>query len=147
MKDSDVIIVKAFLAALTQLSNPLPDNLQQELQTISKTQKFTQLVLLARKHEPLKLAYQQANTQLTQLGNQQRKGLEFLPDSNLEKQNFDNSELDNASSDVSGLNSLPEIVAKIDKKWSPQEVSQILESPDPVEAVRTWILYPEIPYL
>ncbi|MCT7964305.1 hypothetical protein NG791_26865 [Laspinema sp. D1] len=141
MKDSDAIIVKAFLAALAQLSEPLPAPLQQQLQTISETERFTQLVLLARGYEPLKLAYQQANTQFIEQGNQHRKGLEFLPDSNLEEQNFDNSELDNASSDVSGLNSLPQIIAKIEQKWSTQEVSQILESPDPVEAVQTWISF------
>ncbi|AFY79876.1 hypothetical protein [Oscillatoria acuminata] len=149
MKDSDAIIVKAFLAALAQLSEPLPAHLQEELQTLSKTQKFTDLVLFARKHEPLKLAYQQANTQFTEQGNQYRKGLDILPDAYFEKASRDNSEIINVASDSSELNTLPKVLAKINERWPGQpdiqSVKQIFKSPNSVESAKTFLLYPEIP--
>lgn len=150
MKDSDAIIVKAFLAALAQLSQPLPAHLQQQLQTLSETERFTQLSLLARGYEPLKEAYKQANTHFTQKGNQQRKGLEILPDSVLEESSRDNSEIDNSSSDTSELKSLPEVLDKINQRWPGQPdisfVKQIFKSPDPVQSAQTLKLYPETPY-
>ncbi len=149
MKDSDAIIVKAFLAALAQLSEPLPAHLQQQLQTLSETERFTQLSLLARGYEPLKKAYQQANTHFTQKGNQQRKGLDILPDTDLEEGSRDNSEIDNASSDISELKSLPEVLDKINERWPGQPditfVKQIFKSPNPVESAQTLKLFPEIP--
>jgi len=151
MKDADAIIVKAFLAALAQLSEPLPAPLQKELQTISETEQFTQLYLLTRKDERLKEAYKEANTQFTQQGNQQRKGLDILPDANFENQSRDNSEIDNASSDTSELKSLPEVIAKINEKWPGQpdiqSAKQILGSDNPVQSAKDLFLYPEIPNL
>jgi hypothetical protein len=149
MKDSDAIILKAFLAALAQLSEPLPAHLQEQLQTLSETERFTQLSLLARGYKPLKDAYQQANTHFTQKANQQRKGLDILPDADLEECSRDNSEIDNTASDTSKLKSLPEVLEKINERWPGEPdipfVKQIFKSPNPVQSAQTLNLYPEIP--
>ena len=140
MKDSDVIIVKAFLAALTQLSEPLPVTLQQQLQTLSKTQKFPQLVVLARQHEPLKLAYQQANTLLIQQGNQQRMGLDTIPDASWQKENTASLSLDNTSKKIGDSIPLTDILLNIEKGLNDEDLvqmaKQVCQSSDSVEEAK-----------
>jgi hypothetical protein len=76
--------------------------------------------------------------------NERSKGLDVLPDSEFEKENTTNPEIDNAASDISDLTNLPKIIEKIDTKVKPRGLrkilGKILQAGDSVQASRDTIL-------
>lgn len=125
MKDSQAIIVKAFLAALTQQQEPLPDEVQAALNKLGKTLDVDELDHLAHKHPPLLTSYEEAYDWLNHDSSQRSKGRDFVPDATSEKENTTNSEIDNASSDIKSLNSLPEILSKIEQRLDGDQLAEI----------------------
>lgn len=150
MNDQQANIFKAFIAALTQLNDPLPPQVQQQLKTIAQTGEISRLSGVAKQHKPLEIAYKQARNWLVEHSNQQRKGLDFLPDATWEKENPDNTEIDNASGDISDLPSLPDVLQTIkeqfDKETLETNISRLLDTEDSVQSAKRF-LYPDIPMI
>lgn len=156
MKDAN--IVKAFIAALAQLNEPLPAEVQQQIQDIGKTERFSRLSLLAKQHKPLETAYQQARLYLVEHSNQQRKTSHFVPDATAETKNTDSTETDNVSMDTSKCNDCKQVLKAIEANlqteepaqpwWQPlkAKAKEILCSQDAQESAKKFV-YPDIPSL
>lgn len=156
MKDAN--IVKAFIAALAQLEEPLPAEVQQQIQDIGKTERFARLSLLVKQHKPLEPAYKQARLYLVEHSNQQRKTSHFVPDATAETNNTDNTETDNFSMKTSEFNECEEVLKKIEANLQQDEPAQpwwqtlkekakaIFCSKDAQESAKKFV-YPDIPSL
>ncbi len=141
MKDTEADILKAFIAALTQQKEPLPTDVQKELNSLSETLNTDELDIIAKKYPPLLDSYEKAHSLLVEKSNTLRKGKDFVPDSSSEKDRTSNTEIDNASSDIHDLKSLPEILAKIEERLNNNEnlatlSSEIFNAPDAVQSAQ-----------
>lgn len=141
MKDTEADILKAFIAALTQQKEPLPAAVQNELNSLSETLNTDQIDSIAMKHQPLKTSYEAAYNLLVEPSKTRNKGKDFVPDSSSEKDRTSNIEIDNASSDIHDLKSLPEILAKIEERLNNNEnlatlSSEIFNAPDAVQSAQ-----------
>ncbi|MGJ5633096.1 hypothetical protein [Nostoc sp. CALU 1950] len=83
MKPNNIITLTAFLTALTQLDEPLPENIQTQLNDISKTLKdnpdnIGNLDAIAESYPPLDKVYQIELIRIEKTG-ERTKGLRPLP--------------------------------------------------------------------
>ncbi|MGF1935119.1 MAG: hypothetical protein RM347_012050 [Nostoc sp. ChiQUE02] len=83
MKPNNIITLTAFLTALTQLDEPLPDNIQTQLNDISKAlianpDNIGNLDAIAESYPPLDKVYQIELTRIEKTG-ERTKGLPPLP--------------------------------------------------------------------
>lgn len=140
MKDAEADILKAFIAALTQQKEPLPAAVQNELNSLGKTFNTDKIESIAEKHAPLLSSYEAAHKWLVEHSSTRNKGKDFLPSSSSEKDNTSNTEIDNASSDIQDLKSLPEILAKIEERLDHKNLvtlgSEIFNTSDPVQSAK-----------
>lgn len=140
MKDSEADILKAFLAALIQQEEPLPASVQNELNSLGKTINTDKLESIAKDHPSLLTSYEKAHNLLTEQSSQRNKGKDFLPNSSSEKGNTNNTEIDNASSDIQDLKTLPKILAKIEERLERENLatlsSEIFNAPNPVQSAQ-----------
>ncbi|WP_449417792.1 hypothetical protein [Phormidium nigroviride] len=116
MTDTEADILKAFIAALTQQKEPLPTDVQKELNSLGKTLNTDELDTIAKKYPPLLNSYEKAHKLLVEKSSTRNKGKDFVPDSRSEKDNTNNTEIDNLSSDIQDLKSLQKILAKIEEE-------------------------------
>jgi hypothetical protein len=84
MQPTDIITLQAFLNALCQLDQPLPAQVQKQLNEFGAT--FTanspnihQLETIAQNYQPLNTAYEQAYSSLIVVGAERSKGISNLP--------------------------------------------------------------------
>ncbi|MEH2113284.1 hypothetical protein [Nostoc sp.] len=83
MKPNNIITLTAFLTALTQLDEPLPDNIQTQLNDISKApiadpDNIGKLDAIAESYPPLNKVYQTELARIEKTG-ERTKGLPPLP--------------------------------------------------------------------
>ncbi|NES22949.1 MAG: hypothetical protein F6K41_29525 [Symploca sp. SIO3E6] len=126
MKDSESLILKAFLAALCQQRSPLPDKVQAKLGEITQSleTKVMDLHNLAISTPSLKNLYKNSRLWLTSTTAEQTKGLKFLPADNHEDE--DNEEIANVIRDT---------------RSSVEQMKQVLAAPDSVQAARKLFNY------
>jgi len=79
MKDNDIIILTAFLTALSQLDTPLPSNIQSQLNNIDKALELNPsniggLDLIAENYPDLDQIYQQEVLKIRSLIGERNKG-------------------------------------------------------------------------
>lgn len=84
MQPNDIITLTAFLNALTKLDEPLPADIQSQLNAIAKNlevdpNNIGNLDLIAESYEPLDTAYQEELVILKQEAGVRSKGLPPLP--------------------------------------------------------------------
>ncbi|NEP58389.1 MAG: hypothetical protein F6K31_15455 [Symploca sp. SIO2G7] len=135
MKDSDKLILKAFLAALCQQRSPLPEQVQAQLGEIAQSleTKVKELDNLAISTPSLKDAYENACIWLTSTTAERSKTLKFVPADNHEDD--DNEETSNITRDTrDSTEEMKQIVAEIEKKL--EQAPQVLAAPNPVQAAR-----------
>ena len=144
MKDTQDEIFKAFIVALLQQTEPLPAAVQSQCNKIGETFTSVDIAKVAELHPPLLAAYEEADTWLANHSSQRNKGLDVVPNAELENNNTTNIETDNSASDISDLTNLPEIIKKIEEKVQPRGfggfLRKILQAKDSVQASRDTIL-------
>lgn len=143
MKDSDALIFQAFLAALTQLDSALPDAVQSQLHEIADSLDSDRLEEIAEEYPPLKSIYEDAHGWLFKHGNQQRKGLDTIPDASWQKENTDSISLDNTSKKSGDSTPLTDMLPNIQKALNDvndeelvQMAKQVCQSSDSVESAK-----------
>jgi len=144
MNDTQDEIFKAFIVALLQQTEPLPAAVQSECNKIGENFTIIDIERLAKSHPPLLAAYNEADGWLVNHSSQRNKGLDVLPNAELENNNTTTTETDNTSSDISDLTNLPEIIKKIEAKVQPRGfrefLRKLLQAGDSVQASRDTIL-------
>ena len=144
MTDTDAEIAKAFIAALMLQTEPLSVEVQSALNTIGQTFEIEQLHNIAEDNASLRSFYQKATDWQTTHSSQRNKGKMVRPNSASEKQNTMNTELDNTSSSISNLQSLPEIIEQIEQKVSSNQltelISKIFSASDSIQAAQSFVL-------
>lgn len=137
MKDGEVLIIKAFLAALYQQSSLLPEKIQIQLQKIAQSLETQVMNLdeIALNTPTLKVPYENAFLWLTSSAAERLKGLDYLPADDTEDES--SAELTNITPKInSSKESIEEVIAKIDAKYSQTSSKNILNSSNPVIAVQ-----------
>ncbi|NEQ70265.1 MAG: hypothetical protein F6K21_33200 [Symploca sp. SIO2D2] len=135
MKDTDKLILKAFLAALSQQRSPLPDTVQAKLGEITQSleTKVTELENLATNTPSLNNSYENAHFLLTYPEATRGVGLKNLPAENYEDN--DSQETSNTTRDTrDAIEEMKKVVAEIENKF--EQAPQVLAAPDPVKAAR-----------
>ena len=144
MTDTDAEIAKAFIAALMLQTEPLSVEVQSALNTIGQTFEIEQLHNIAEDNASLRSFYQKATDWQTTHSSQRNKGKMVRPNSASEKQNTMNTELDNTSSSISNLQSLPDIIEQIEQKVSSNQltelISKIFSASDSIQAAQSFVL-------
>ena len=144
MTDTDAEIAKAFIAALMLQTEPLSVEVQSALNTIGQTFEIEQLHNIAEDNASLRSFYQKATDWQTTHSSQRNKGKGVRPNSEPEKQNTMNTELDNTSSSISNLQSLPDIIEQIEQKVSSNQltelISKIFSASDSIQAAQSFVL-------
>ncbi|TBR61749.1 hypothetical protein B4U84_13545 [Westiellopsis prolifica IICB1] len=84
MQPTDIITLQAFLNALSQLDQPLPVQVQKQLNQFGATltansPDFEQLESIAKSYQPLNTAYEEAYRSLIRVGAERSKGISNLP--------------------------------------------------------------------
>ncbi|KOP27643.1 hypothetical protein AMR41_03905 [Hapalosiphon sp. MRB220] len=104
MQPTDIITLQAFLNALSQLNQPLPADVQKQLNqfgaslTANSTNIDEQLETIAENYQPLNDAYKQAYRSLIVVGAERSKGINNLPPE--EEPNQHTPEILNTARDV-----------------------------------------------
>ena len=126
MKDSEALILKAFLAALCQQRAPLPEQVQAKLGEITQSlnTKIMDLHNLAISTPSLENLYKNSRLWLTSTTAERAKGLKFLPADNHEDE--DDEEIANVIRDT---------------RSSIEQMKQVLAAPDSVQAARKLFNY------
>lgn len=106
MQPNDIITLKAFLAALTQMEQPLPADIQTQLNEIGKIlatnpTSLENLDTLAKSYNPLKSVYLQERIALREAAGERSKGLPPPPLSNKPTPEITNMAIDSFSADDS----------------------------------------------
>ena len=144
MTDTDAEIAKAFIAALMLQTEPLSVEVQSALNTIGQTFEIEQLHNIAENNASLRSFYQKATDWQTSHSSIRNKGKGVRPNSASEKQNTMNTELDNTSSSISNLQSLPDIIEQIEQKVSSNQltelISKIFSASDSIQAAQSFVL-------
>ncbi|MCT7966128.1 hypothetical protein NG799_07260 [Laspinema sp. D1] len=141
MKDSDALIFQAFLAALTQLDSALPDAVQSQLNQIAAFLDSDRLEEIAEEYPPLKSIYEDAHGWLFKHGNQQRKGLDTIPDASWQKENTASLTLDNTSKKSGDSTPLTDMLPNIQEGLKNNEelvqiTKQVCQSSDSVDSAK-----------
>lgn len=102
MKPNDIITLTAFLAALAQLDESLPENLQTQLNEIGKalaanSKEIGNLDAIAESYPPLDSVYQKELAALQKEVGERNKGLPPLPLSNEPTKELTNTAIDTFS--------------------------------------------------
>lgn len=140
MKDADVLILKAFLAALCQQRSPLSDTLKEQLADIAQSleTRIGELNDVAIANPPLKIPYKNARLWLTSTAAERQKGLKFLPLDNADDDN--NQETSNSTRNIQDyIIQMAGIIERIESKLEQNKVEQesrILVEPDPVNSAK-----------
>ncbi len=129
MKDTKNEILEAFFLALYQQAEPLPANVQLEFNKTDENFKISDILRLKKLHPPLLAAYEKNYSSLKNHSSQRSKGLERKPNSQAEKNNNINSEIDNSASDIRDLPDVLKIIDQTDK-------GEILQAVDSVQAIK-----------
>ncbi len=84
MKSTDIIILQAFLNALSQFDKPLPMEIQNQLNQFGESlsansTNIGELDTIAKSYEPLNVVYQTELNSLVTTGAEKNKGIENLP--------------------------------------------------------------------
>jgi len=135
MKNTDKLILKAFLVALSQQRSPLPDTVQAKLGEITQSleTKVQELDNLATNTPSLNNFYINAHILLTHPETTRGVGLKFLPAENHEDN--DSKETSNTTIDTrDAIEAMKQVVAEIEKKF--EQAPQVLAAPDPVKSAR-----------
>ena len=144
MEDNKDEIVKAFIVAIIRQTEPLPAAVQSEFNKIGAAFTTIDILKLAKLHPPLQKSYQETRTWQTTHSSIRNKGKGVRPNSASEKQNTMNTELDNTSSSISNLQSLPEIIEQIEQKVSSNQltelISKIFSASDSIQAAQSFVL-------
>lgn len=106
MTPNDLITLKAFLTALTQMNEPLPRDIQTQLNQIGKILEveptnISNLDSLARSYQPLKQVYQKERITLMEAAGERSKGLPPLPLDNKPTKEITNMAIDTFSANDS----------------------------------------------
>lgn len=140
IKDADVLILKAFLAALCQQRSPLSDTIKIKLADIAQSleTRIGELHDLAISIPALKIPYESARLLLTDTAAKEKIGLKFLPADNAEDDN--NRETPNITRDIQDFIAQMEytiatIEAKLDRTQV-EETAQIISAPNPVTSAK-----------
>lgn len=135
MKDTEVIIVQAFMAALCQQRKPLSHDIQVQLAEIGQSleTRVSKLVTLAKKTPALTNLYYNAFDLLTEQAAQRGMGMDFLPgDATGEKVGIG---MDNITPDVSkDIKDINQLLAAIEARFDRR--SEVLRAPDSVQAAQ-----------
>jgi hypothetical protein len=120
MKPSDILAITAFLNALTKLHQPLPADIQIQLNEIANNLKsdpsnLGNLDIIAESYEPLDEAYQEELTILKQEAGNRNKGLPPLPLSRDSNKELTNSVIDtfSAKDSVDAAKAKPNLLQRI----------------------------------
>ena len=140
MKDSDALIFQSFLAALTQLDSALPDAVQSQLNEIADSLDSDRLDEIAEEYPPLKSIYEKAHSWLVNDGNNQRKGLDTIPDASWQEGNTDSIAIDNTSKKIGNSTPLTDILPNIQEALNDEELvqmaKQVCQSSDSVDSAK-----------
>jgi hypothetical protein len=106
MQPNDEITLTAFLSALSKLNQPLPADVQTQLNEIGKAlaadpTNLGNLDIIAESYEPLDTVYQQERTALQQEAERNTKGLPPLPLPKEQTKELINTAIDTYSSNDS----------------------------------------------
>lgn len=144
MTDTDAEIAKAFIAALMLQTEPLSVEVQSALNKIGQTFEIEKLHNIAEDNASLRSFYQEATDWQTTHSNQRNKGKLARPNAASEQENTMNTELDNTSSSISNLQSLPEIIEQIEQKVSSNQLSELIatifSASDSIQAAQSFVL-------
>ncbi len=144
MTDTDAEIAKAFIAALMLQTEPLSVEVQSALNTIGQTFEIEKLHNIAEDNTYMRAFYQEAIDWQTAHSGIRSKGKMVRPNSASEKQNTMNTELDNTSSSISNLQSLPDIIEQIEQKVSSNQLTELIgkifSASDSRQAAQSFVL-------
>lgn len=135
MKDAEILILKAFLAALYQQQSPLSDNIKKQLAIIAQSleSRISDLDDLAINTPTLATPYENAHQDFTSIAAEQSMGKKHLPADDTDDD--DSQETPNITRDISNeIEERQRIIAAIDAKY--EQAPQILSASDPVEAAK-----------
>ncbi|NEO99601.1 MAG: hypothetical protein F6K58_13165 [Symploca sp. SIO2E9] len=135
MKDSQALILKAFLAALYQQRSPLSDNIKEQLSKIAQSLESHILDLhdLAINTSTLATPYKNARLWFTSSASERGMGKKFLPADDTDDD--DSQETPNITTDVSNeIEETARVMAAIDAKY--EQASKVLSASDPVQAAK-----------
>lgn len=120
MQPSDILTLTAFLNALTKLDEPLPADIQVQLNAIAKNLEadptnLDNLDIIAESYAPLDAAYQEELTHLKQEAGIRNKGLPPQPLPKEPNNELTNSAIDtlNANDSVAAAKTKPNLVKRI----------------------------------
>ncbi|NEO99285.1 MAG: hypothetical protein F6K58_11495 [Symploca sp. SIO2E9] len=120
MQPSDIITLRAFLAALSQLDEPLPPDIQTRLNEIAQAltmdpSNLVNLDVIAQSYQPLDTVYQQELTALKTEARERNKGSKPPPLSNKPTKELTNAAIDtfNASDSVAAAKAKQNILTRI----------------------------------
>ncbi|NET04810.1 MAG: hypothetical protein F6K16_08730 [Symploca sp. SIO2B6] len=135
MKDSEALILKAFLAALYQQRSPLSDNIKEQLSKIAQSleSRISDLDHLAINTPTLATPYENAHQWFTSTAAERGMGKRFLPADDTDDD--DSQETPNITRDVGNdIEEMERVMAAIDDKY--EQASEILSASDPVQAAQ-----------
>ena len=139
MKDYEAVTLKAFLAALANQSTPLAAEVQTQLNQIGANhdQHITELDAIARQNPDLKEPYKAAR-KLLDSPQERNKGRASSPDPTIEKQNLENTQLENISQlrESTSLENLVQKLEKVDDQKLSEITTSILESANSVTSAQ-----------
>ncbi|MBE9143843.1 hypothetical protein [Planktothrix mougeotii] len=137
MKDSEVEILTAFFAVLTQQSEPLPADFVVQLNEISETLNISQLYKLIT-NSSLRENYHIAYKRLGSKSSFRNLGLDVIPNHKSEVENTTCTEVENLASRIPEQN-LDKILHQIETRLHENESlgKKILGDINPIEAAKT----------
>ncbi len=134
MKDTDKLILKAFLVALYQQTSPLPQEIQNKLNTIANSidTQIDELDIIAEEYLPIGNYYQEAYSWFFSDTAERNKSSKFLPEKP------DNDDIDNISIPVSRpLEEMKRGLESIDGELElEQKAIKIMSVKDSVQATK-----------
>ena len=148
--DQSFLTLKSFLAALTQLSEPLPTDLQAQLRAIgspnaSLSNPGEALSALTRSHTELREFYLQARAYLSLPAAQRSKSARFLPN-DVAEQHQSSAEINNAYQDDRPLLAeFDKVLNQLEKTSDDAVATQlkaIAQADDSVQAARDMMVPP-----
>ena len=138
MNDSDKLVVKAFLYALSQQKTQLSEEVQAKIGAIfaSLETQFSKLHNLALKTSSLKNAYHNAELWLNATVAERRRGLKFLP--LYDPHDDGRGEMANITDDpTKAIAQMEKILEIIDR--NPNEAIKTQSQPNPIQALQKFI--------
>lgn len=137
MKDAEIIIIKAFLFALSQQQNSLDEDIVLELQAVASSleNRVMDLHTLALNNQNLRSPYENARLCLISTAAERGIGIDVLPaeDNGEEK----SREIENISRDTQkDTAKMEKVLAAIDSQYHQVEASQVFAATNPIQAIR-----------